>query len=149
MVNAPVFGSILVVCTGNICRSPIAENLLRMHVRDIIARSAGIAAVIGSEMDPVSRAVAASHGLECQPHVARQLSRDMCGEADLILVMDHYHREAVSAMSPHSRGKIFLLGRFLDDAEIPDPFQKSHEVYESVHCMLEKATRSWAAKLAV
>jgi protein-tyrosine phosphatase len=142
-----VFNNILVVCMGNICRSPVAEFLLKQHVSGGDISSAGLTAMRGGDIDPMARAVALSRGLDCPLHKARQLTPEMCRDADLILVMENQQRQLVSSMSPQSRGKIFLLGRFADNMEIPDPYLCGREVFEEVHTKLVKATDGWVRQL--
>ncbi len=142
-----MFDAILVVCTGNICRSPIAACLLSAKLgRPVL--SAGIAALIGHDIAPTARQVAEEHGLKCPPHSARKLSREMCGDVDLILVMENRQREYIGLLAPEVSGKTLLLGKWLDNREIPDPYHKSKDVYRQVHRLLETASSSWAAKLA-
>ena len=79
---------ILTLCTGNICRSPLAEALLARELPDHIIWSAGLGALVGNRADPLSVAVAAAHGLNIEAHRAQQVTRWMCQQADLILVME-------------------------------------------------------------
>lgn len=142
-----MFNRVLVVCVGNICRSPVAQELLRQRMPDKEFISAGLAAVVGQDIDPSARAVALANGLVCPRHKARQLTPDMCAQADLILVMENHHREMVTNMSPQSRAKTFLLGVLLDGMEIADPYQRSMEVFEHVFEQMRRAADSWAERL--
>ena len=138
---------ILVVCVGNICRSPLAAQVLQATFPEKQLSSAGLAAVVGSDVHPVTREIAAAHGMSLNGHRARQLTRDMCHEADLILVMESGHREAVLQLCPEVRGKIFLLAQGQDSPSISDPFRRSSEFFALVHQQIVQACMCWAALL--
>lgn len=140
-----MFEHILVVCDGNICRSPSAAFLLAQQSGKQV-ESAGIVGLEGHDMDATARAVAQAHGLDCPLHVARKLTRELCRAADLILVMESRQKDRVMQLVPEASGKIMLLGHWLGE-EIPDPYKKHREVYEHVYELIEKAVASWQAKL--
>ena len=83
-----MFNSILVVCIGNICRSPIGEHLLRHYLPTQKIASAGVNALVGYPADPNTVIVAEKRGIDLSNHIARQLTAELCNEYDLILVMD-------------------------------------------------------------
>ncbi len=141
-----MFESILVVCEGNLCRSPVGAALLLRHTGKQV-ESAGVAARVGSEMDPTAREVAVAAGLVCPPHRARQLSVELCSRADLILVMEQRQREHILRIAPESTGKTLLFGKWLDEREIPDPFRRSREAHEQVYRILAEAAATWAERL--
>ena len=87
-----MFERILVVCDGNICRSPTVAAMLAAARSDKRISSAGLVGLEGHDMDPTAREVAAAQGLECGPHHGRKLDRAMCHDADLILVMEGRRR---------------------------------------------------------
>ena len=143
-----MFNRILVVCAGNICRSPVAEAMLRQALPGRQLSSAGLGALVGHGVEPTARALAEADGLDVANHQARQLTVEMLGDADLILVMSPGQRRAVGELAPQALGKTMLLGKWLpDEPEIPDPYRKSREVFEHVHRMVGRATDSWAARL--
>lgn len=143
-----MFNRILVVCAGNICRSPVAEAMLRQALPGRQLSSAGLGALVGHGVEPTARALAEADGLDVANHQARQLTAEMLGDADLVLVMSPGQRRAVGELAPQALGKTMLLGKWLpDEPEIPDPYRKSREVFEHVHRMLGRATDSWAARL--
>jgi protein-tyrosine phosphatase len=107
--------SILVVCTGNVCRSPIAEGLLRSILQTRFGDaapsvlSAGTAGWVGSPADPSSIAAAAELGIDITAHRARQLRADDVRSAELVLAMASEHREAASRLFAETAGRIFTL----------------------------------------
>ncbi|MES3040547.1 MAG: low molecular weight protein-tyrosine-phosphatase [Pseudomonadota bacterium] len=143
-----MFERILVVCVGNICRSPTAEFLLKAALPCKHISSAGLAAVVNHDMDTQARQVAERHGVHCPKHIARQLTRELCHEADLILVMEQRHREGVTQLCPEARGKVFLLGQGATPADIADPYRKSDAIFETTYEQLRQACLAWAQRLA-
>ncbi|ELY3086938.1 MULTISPECIES: protein tyrosine phosphatase [Klebsiella] len=142
-----MFDSILVICTGNICRSPIGERLLRKALPTKKIDSAGVGALIGHPADPSAIRIAESHGLSLEGHEGKQFSASLGRQYDLLLVMEQVHLEQVSRIAPEVRGKTMLLGHWLSGKEIPDPYRKSDEAFESVYQLIDLSCRSWAEKL--
>lgn len=143
-----MFKRILVVCVGNICRSPTAEFLLRRSLPGLDISSAGLGALVGHDMETTARAVAQVNGLECPTHQARQLTPALCREADLILVMESKHRDGVAQLCPEARGKVFLLAQGQEETDIPDPYRKGRVIFEAVYQQIEAASMRWASRLA-
>lgn len=143
-----MFNSILVVCTGNICRSPIGERYLRSLLPDKKVDSAGTGALVGHEADSSAVKIAESHNLSLEGHIARQFTSSLGRQYDLILVMEKIHLEQISQMAPEVRGKTMLFGHWLDQRDIPDPYRKSDEAFLSVFKLIEQAGKVWAQKLS-
>ena len=143
-----MFNSILVVCVGNICRSPIGERLLRTSFPSKTIDSAGVGALVGRAADSQASAVAMEHALSLDGHIARQLTPELCKQYDLILVMEKSHIEAVTSIAPEARGKTMLFGHWLNETEIPDPYRKSKEAFEHVYDILERTALEWAKILS-
>lgn len=143
-----MFDSILVVCHGNICRSPVGEAMLRQHLPDRSVSSAGLGAVVDSETNPIAAALAVEDGLDVSAHRARQLNEDMVQGADLILVMSQAQRNVIGEKYPAAMGKTMLFGRWLGEGkDIPDPINKSRDVFIHVHGLLKQAAEAWAQRL--
>jgi len=109
--------TVLVVCTGNICRSPLAELLLRKELaqRTVLrVTSAGTRAVVDSPMDPTSREIAEGLGIVegIKEHRAQQLQASLAEGADLILTMTREQRREVVQLTPRSTKKAFTLREF-------------------------------------
>ena len=113
---------ILVVCTGNICRSPFIERLLQHQLderwpgsdREFIVRSAGTAALVGSTMDPQAAAQLESYGGDPSGFRARDLSPALIAESDLVLTATRAHRGKVAMMSPKVLRRVFTYRDFAD-----------------------------------
>jgi protein-tyrosine-phosphatase len=107
--------SILVVCTGNVCRSPIAEGMVRSILQTRFGdaapsfASAGTAGWVGSAADPNSIEAAAELGIDISAHRARQLRADDVRSAELVLAMASEHRDAAARSAPEAAGVVFGL----------------------------------------
>ncbi|WP_338557116.1 protein tyrosine phosphatase [Erwinia sp. E_sp_B04_7] len=143
-----MINSILVVCVGNICRSPTGERLLKSALPDKKVESAGLGALVGKEADGTASSVADKHGVSLDGHVAQQLTSDMCQEYDLILVMEKRHVDSVNRINPSVRGKTMLFGHWLNQQEIADPYKKSRDAFEAVYGTLENAAQKWVNALS-
>lgn len=142
-----MFNKILVVCVGNICRSPTAERLLKQYHPQITVESAGLGALVGKDADASAMSVAAGHHLSLEGHCARQVTGRLCRDYDLILAMEKRHIASLHELAPEMRGKVMLFGHWDDEREIPDPYRKSREAFEAVYALLERSARQWAQAL--
>ncbi len=143
-----MFNRILVLCMGNICRSPVAEALLQTRLPNKTVESAGLGALVDQPAEPTAAALARKEGLDLTDHRGRQISSDMLRAADLILVMSESQRAHVRALDSTVSGKTMLLGHWLPGRpDIPDPYKKSNEAFEHVHQLLVDATNAWIPHL--
>ncbi|MEM6049394.1 protein tyrosine phosphatase [Erwinia sp. P7711] len=143
-----MINSILVVCVGNICRSPTGERLLKASLPDKKIASAGLSAMVGKAADGTASSVANEHGVSLDGHIAQQLTSGMCRDYDLILVMEKKHVELVNRINPSVHGKTMLFGHWLNQQEIADPYKKSREAFEAVYGILENAAQKWVNALS-
>lgn len=140
-----MFNSILVVCAGNICRSPTGEYLLKDKLKDrkINVSSAGLTALVGKGAETTATSIALTKNIDMTKHKGRQLSSALIAENDLILVMEERHLSDLLGQYPQARGKTFLLGKWIDNTEIPDPYRQSHEAFEHVYQLIDRACSAW------
>lgn len=140
-----MFNNILIICVGNVCRSPVAEALLahKLQGQNLAISSAGIGALVGNPMDKTAHEVLQEHGLEHVSHRARQVDSEMLHRADLILAMEQSHIQHIRQIAPEVHGKTFLMGKWLDGMEIPDPYRQSRPAFEHVHGLLTQSVESW------
>jgi protein-tyrosine phosphatase len=126
--------SILVVCSGNQCRSPVAEGILRGMLTERFGASAPAVSSVGTiarDGAPATReaiVVASEHGIDTSSHAARRLVREHLTEADLVLAMTAEHRDAVARVDPQAITKTFTLKelvRLLEDLPAPDEGRES------------------------
>ncbi|MDR6497091.1 protein-tyrosine phosphatase [Burkholderia ambifaria] len=138
---------ILVVCTGNVCRSPAAQALLSRVLPGRTVESAGVAAIGGTPVDPVMNALLVARGFDLSAHRARRVDDRTCRWADLILVMEVAHRELIERTFPTTRGRVYrLTERYRTD--VPDPYRRSRYVYDYATKLIEHGVADWAARIA-
>jgi len=150
--------SVLIVCTGNICRSPTGEGVLREHAkrrgldRDVRVASAGTHGYhVGESPDPRAIEHAARRGYDLSEQRASQVTRKDFEAFDFILAMDRGHLRMLRAMKPD--GSRAQVGLFLDASDrwrgedVPDPYYGGPEDFERVLDMVEEAAGRWLDRL--
>lgn len=145
-----MFRNILVLCTANICRSPLAEGLLRLKLQDraeVSVHSAGVAALTGSHAHPVVLELLEQAGVDLATHRARQCDLELLRQSDLVLVMEQSHLKWLSAAYPQFHGRSFLMGHWSERAEVPDPIGQSRLVFESVRDQIMTCADDWLARI--
>lgn len=143
-----MFSNILVLCTGNICRSPFAEAVLSGGLTGKHITSAGLAALVDYKADATALEVAGGRGYDLIKHRARQVSRKDVSQADLILVMDDEHLNKLHRKYPESRGRAFKLAKWMGNRNIADPYLKSSEFMGLVFDQIEQAAETWIHRLS-
>lgn len=115
---------ILSVCTGNVCRSPIAELFLARELAgfpDVRVASAGVGALAGQGVPEPAQRLARSHQIDASTHVARQIDESTIRESDLVLAMARDHRRAIVQMVPAATRRIFTLRELARITEVAEP----------------------------
>ena len=152
---------ILFVCTGNSCRSVMAEGLMshvlrRAGIDTVAVESAGVFAIDGMSPTRETQRVLQEIGVDCAGHRARLLTPEMIQGADFIFVMEYFQAEEVVRRLPGARGKVHLLkpyglapGELEGSPNIPDPIGKPLEVYEVCFAEIRGAVERVAKSLGV
>jgi len=111
-----VTGRILMVCTGNVCRSPFIERMLRLELAgmDIVVESAGTGALVGEPIDTCAAAQIRALGADPGGYAARQITPGLIDQADLVLTATRRHRGEVAVMSPRALRYAFAWGDFAE-----------------------------------
>jgi protein-tyrosine phosphatase len=139
---------VLFVCTGNLCRSPMAAALLRHRLGDaVVADSVGLLAPEGSPIDPRAETALAARGISAGPHAARRPTLADIEHADFVLAMEKRQIAALCALMPRARGRTFLLGKWHDDTEIPDPYGRDADAFDECCRLIDDAVGRWSAYL--
>jgi protein-tyrosine phosphatase len=140
---------LLVLCHGNICRSPFAEALLRQRVPGCEVRSGGLHAGDGNPADPMAIECAGRAGISMTGHRSQRVDAELLGWADLILVMEGSHAAAIEREWPQFGGRVRLLGDYLADPphRLPDPWGQGQEVFDHVFERVRGAVENLARRI--
>ncbi len=143
---------LIAVCSGNICRSPIAAEILKYELKQlgitqVVCGSAGLDAV--PEMPPTNEMVeiALEWGLDISRYRATQLSIESIRQADILLTASPMHRQRILNIEPRALRKTFLMAESLGLDTIPDPYHSGGDEYQRTADLIREAMRSWAARL--
>ena len=144
-----MFNNIVVVCTGNICRSPIGEALLRERLkgqgRSII--SAGIGALTGHPADPTAQQIMLENGIDISSHRAQQATAQLLSSMDLILAMDGTHVGWIANKYPELRGRVHKVLKWQKNADVLDPYRLPRVAFEKAYLNIKAGMEDWLNKI--
>ncbi len=147
---SPAVRRVEVVCTGNICRSPIGEVVLRAKLAeagltDVVVTSSGTSGWhIGDAMDSRAAAALARRGYDGSAHRAQEFRSCWFAERDLVLAMDSGHLSALNRRLGDEAVTVELFA----DVDVPDPYYGEDEGFDDVLDQIEKAADTWVARLS-
>lgn len=140
--------TVLFICTGNTCRSPLAKFYLEKRLKDagrddVTVLSRGIMAMEGMGASPEVRKLLLDEGIDATSHISQRIGPEAIKRSDIILVMEKMHEEEIKRMMPQAAHKVFLLKEFAkihdDTLNILDPIGKPLEVYQDVFAVIKEA----------
>ncbi len=138
--------SILVVCEGNVCRSPMAQGLLAAALPDVKVHSAGLHAVSGMPADETAARLMQRRGIDISAHRAVQVNRQMCVQAEMVLVMETDQRKRLEALYPQACGRVFRLGEYTR-RDIPDPYSQPEIAFRDALSLIDEGLREWLNRI--
>ncbi len=145
---------ILIVCSGNSCRSIMAEAYLKKRAKEerlsLKIESAGTLGIEG--MPPMNETykVLAMENIDSKGLISRGLTKELIGWADIILVMERMHKDRIAAMAPSAMDKVLFLKEFDDaggDVTIPDPIGKPLSFYKASFDIIKRSIEGFIAHL--
>ena len=141
------FDNILVVCVGNICRSPMAEGLLKQRYPHKNIDSAGVGALVGHSADPATLEIMAGQEIDITSHIAKQIDENLAKKADLIFTMSDGQTKWIEERWPFCRGKTFKLGHW-QDKDIADPYKHEKSAFETAYQDIVDSLEQWSDKIS-
>jgi protein-tyrosine phosphatase len=138
--------SILVVCEGNICRSPMAHGLLAAALPQAEVRSAGLNALSGMPAEETAVQLMQAQGIDITPHRAMQITRELCMHAELVLVMSAEQRKRLEDKYPFACGRTFRVGEF-SKRDIPDPYRQPESAFRESLQLIDQGVREWLQRI--
>lgn len=144
--------SVLVVCVGNICRSPVGARVLSTYLAQtgglIAVDSAGLNALEGEGADSLAAEVAKAHIIDVGDHIAQQFTPALGQKHNLILAMEPGHKREVARRAPELSGRVMLFDQWSGAQGIPDPYRRDRAFHERVFAQIDAAARGWAPRIA-
>lgn len=144
-----MFENIIVICTGNICRSPIGEALLKQQLagKKHSVISAGIGALRGHGADPMACELMRERGIDISSHRAQQATQPLLSAMDLILTMDQTHSDWINRSYPQFRGKVHKILKWRDNRDVEDPYRLPRSAFETACADIELGIGDWLRRL--
>ena len=141
------FDNILVVCVGNICRSPMAEALLKQRFPNKNIDSAGVGALVGHSADPAALEIMVKQDIDITSHIAKQIDENLAKTADIIFTMSDGQTKWIEERWPFCRGKTFKLGHWMSK-DIADPYKHEMSAFKTAYQDIVDSLDQWADKIS-
>lgn len=143
--------SVLVVCMGNICRSPYAERKLKSLQPNLEVASAGLATKVsklaGKSADATATKAAVSFGIDLNGHKAQQVTEKLVAYFDVILVMESSQLKTLCELYPWASHKVTTFGYWNNITTIDDPYQRGLHAFRRAFFTIDRAAAEWNNRL--
>ncbi len=140
------FQNVVVVCIGNICRSPMAEALLKQTYPDKNISSAGLEGLVGHPADPMAIECMSEIGADISSHIARKLDSATLVQADLVFAMTTQQVKIIEDRWGFTKGKVFRLCHW-SNKNISDPYQKDKLAFMLAKDLVQEGVDDWGKYL--
>jgi len=144
---------ILVICAGNICRSPFAEAYLRKQIElagvyaEVFSR--GLLTLPKQNPPTNGQQVAVEFGVDISKHLSQPLSRSDLDRAAMVLVMDVEQRQHIGKINPAAIGRVFVLSQMTDGKTIPDPMGENKDAFRRSYSIITKDVDEWVKRFGI
>lgn len=138
--------NILVVCVGNICRSPMAEYFMKHQYPNLQIESAGLSAIVGHAADEKAISCMDNLTIDMRKHVAKQITSEMIKAADLVLVMSSNQQKHIEQKWSFAKGKVFRIAHW-QGKNVPDPYQHDQAFFEETCRNIQSYVADWQSHI--
>lgn len=141
-----MFKSVIFICTGNICRSPMAEALFKdkvqEHQLDVNVSSAGLGALVNYPADKMAIQLMNQKQIDISNHRARQLTKEIVAENELIITMTQQQKQELENRFPQSLGRVFRIAE-QEGFDVVDPFKRPEIIFQQSLAQIEYGLEHW------
>jgi protein-tyrosine phosphatase len=138
--------TVLVVCEGNICRSPMAQGLIATAAPRLSVHSAGLSALSGMPADDAAVRLMGALHIDITSHRAVQITSEACQHADLVLAMTAEQRKLIEQRYPVARGRVFRIAEF-SKRDVPDPYRRPEGAFREALALIDQGVREWLRRI--
>jgi protein-tyrosine phosphatase len=124
----------------------MAEGLLAAALPSMQVRSAGLGALVGMPADDTAVRLLRERGIDISAHRAMQLTRQLCDQSDLVLVMEQVQRARVEDLYPQARGRVFRIAEH-SRRDVPDPYRQVEEAFRDALALIHDGVQKWLHRI--
>jgi protein-tyrosine phosphatase len=124
----------------------MAEGLMATLLPQVVFRSAGLGAMVGSPADETAVQLMMERGIDIAGHRAQQITRALCLESDMFLVMEREQRQRLEETYPEACGRVFRLGEYINQ-DVPDPYRQPAAAFQTALAIIEDGVSHWVQRI--